>query len=134
MWALLNPWKVLFEWAEGLYRVVSRGKRLGLGVRYPYEIGVTPAIVLFFGFAWIENVYVDAGAPTHIGIMAVFYTVVSLGGMFVFGKHTWLHYGDAFAVLYQVPIQVRSHGSAGHGLQTLLGLRFAVRGSGSRGA
>ena len=33
--------------------------------------------------------------------MAVFYTVVSLGGMFLFGKHTWLHYGDAFAVLYR---------------------------------
>ncbi len=101
LWALLNPWKVLFEWAEGLYGLVTRGKRLGLGIRYPYEIGVTPAIVLFFAFAWIENVYVDAGAPTHIGIMAVFYTVVSLGGMFVFGKHTSLHYGDAFAVLYR---------------------------------
>ena len=101
LWALLNPWKVLFEWAEGLYGVVTKGKRLGLGLRYPYEIGVTPAIVLFFGFAWIENVYVHAGAPTHLGIMAVFYTVVSIGGMFLFGKHTWLHYGDAFAVLYR---------------------------------
>ena len=43
----------------------------------------------------------DAGAPTHIAIMAVFYTVVSLGGMFLFGKNTWLHYGDAFAVFYR---------------------------------
>ncbi len=101
LWALLNPWKVIFEWVEGLYGAVSRGKRLGLGLRYPYEIGVTPAIVVFFGFAWIENVYANAGAPTHLGIMAVFYTVVSLGGMFLFGKHTWLHYGDAFAVLYR---------------------------------
>ena len=101
LWALLNPWKVLFEWAEGLYGTLTKGKRLGLGLRYPYEIGVTPAIVLFFGFAWIENVYVHAGAPTHLGIMAVFYTVLSLGGMFLFGKHTWLHYGDAFAVLYR---------------------------------
>lgn len=101
LWALLNPWKVLFEGAEGLYGVMRRGKRLGLGRRYPYEIGVTPAIVMFFAFAWIENVYAHAGAPTHLGIMAVFYTVVSLGGMFVFGKHTWLHYGDAFAVLYR---------------------------------
>ena len=101
LWALLNPWKVLFEWVEGVYGAATRGKKLGLGVRYPYEIGVTPAIVLFFAFAWIENVYVNAGAPIHLGIMAVFYTAVSLGGMFLFGKHTWLHYGDAFAVLYR---------------------------------
>lgn len=101
LWALLNPWKAIFEWMEGLYGAMTRGKRLGLGKRYPYEIGVTPAIVMFFAFAWVENVYVHAGAPTHLGIMAVFYTVASLGGMFVFGKHTWLHYGDAFAVLYR---------------------------------
>ena len=101
LWALLNPWKVLFEWAEGIYGALTRGKRLGLGLKYPYAIGVTPAIVVFFAFAWIENVYAHAGAPTHLGTMAVFYTAASLGGMLVFGKHTWLHYGDAFAVLYR---------------------------------
>ena len=66
--------------------------------------------------------------------MAVFYTVVSLGGMFVFGKQTWLHYGDAFAVLYRflskfAVTEVRVTDS-----EALLGVRFAVRGSGSRGA
>ena len=101
LWALLNPWQVVFEWATALYARLTGGRRLGLGLRYPDELGVTPAIVLFFGFAWIENVYVHAGAPTHIGIMVVFYTVVTLGGMFLFGKHTWLQYGEAFAVLYR---------------------------------
>ena len=101
LWALLNPWQVVFEWAAALYARLTGGRRLGLGLRYPEELGVTPAIVLFFGFAWIENVYVHAGAPTHIGIMIVFYTVVTLGGMFLFGKHAWLHYGEAFAVLYR---------------------------------
>ena len=101
LWALLNPWQVVFEWAAALYARLTGGRRLGLGFRYPEEIGVTPAIVLFFGFAWIENVYVHAGAPTHIGIMIVFYTIVTLGGMFLFGKHAWLHYGEAFSVLYR---------------------------------
>ena len=101
LWALLNPWKVLFEWIEVLYTRISGCRSLTLGLRYPDELGVTPAIVLFFGFAWIENVYAHAGNPTHLGIMTVFYTVVSLVGMFLFGKHTWLHHGEAFSVLYR---------------------------------
>ena len=80
LWALLNPWQVIFECVAAFYARLTSGRRLGLGLRYPEELGVTPAIVLFFGFAWIENVYVHAGAPTHIGIMIVFYTVVTLGG------------------------------------------------------
>ncbi len=101
LWALLNPWQVVFEWAAALYTRLTGGRRLGFGLRYPDELGVTPAIVLFFGFAWIENVYVHAGNPTHLGIMITFYTVVTLGGMFLFGKHTWLQYGEAFSVLYR---------------------------------
>ncbi len=101
LWAFLNPWKILFEWAEFLFTRLTGGRRLGLGLRYPDQLGVAPAIVLFTGFAWIENVYVNAGAPTHLGIMVVFYTVVTLGGMFLFGKRQWLHHGEAFSVLYR---------------------------------
>ena len=32
--------------------------------------------------------------------MAIFYTVVTLTGMAVFGKHQWLQHGEAFSVVF----------------------------------
>ena len=101
LWALLNPWTVIFQWLEALYTRVTGRRRLGLGLEYPQELGVTPAIVLFAGFAWVENVYVDSATPVYLGVIAAFYSVVTLGGMFLYGKHTWLHHGEAFHVLYR---------------------------------
>ncbi len=100
-WAFLNPWAVAFRWAEKLYAVLTSGRRFGLGKSYPTEIGVTSAIVLLFAFSWIENVYVEAITPRHVGAMVIVYTAITWVGMFVYGRHAWLHYGEAFSVLYR---------------------------------
>ena len=48
--------------------------------------------------------------------MVVVYSAITWVGMFVYGRHTWLHYGEAFSVLYRfvskfAPSEVRvTHG------------------------
>ena len=116
-WAIVNPWKLLFEAMEGACRLVKPGFRLSLDESYPESWGAWPALVLFLLFAWLENAYPESSLPARVGAMAVTYTVITLGGMVVFGKHRWLRSGEAFSVVFGFlarfsPTEVRVIGGA----------------------
>jgi len=100
LWALTNPWKILFGWAEGLYRLIRPGQDLSLGREYPAKYGIWPALVLFGVFTWIQDAYPKTDVPTQIASMTVIYSVITLGGMAIFGKHQWLRKGEAFTVVF----------------------------------
>ena len=100
IWALLNPWKIVFGWAEGVYRLARPGQNLSLGLEYPAKFGIWPALVLFGLFTWIQDAYPKTDVPTQIAIMVVVYSVITLGGMLVFGRHQWLRKGEAFTVVF----------------------------------
>ena len=68
----------------------------------PEGIGVWPAVALFLLFSWIENSYVYSSMPNHIGVMAIAYTVITLGGMHLYGKRQWLRHGEAFSVVFSL--------------------------------
>ncbi|MCH8826918.1 MAG: hypothetical protein IIB16_08165, partial [Chloroflexi bacterium] len=100
LWRLVNPWKIVFEWAEAL---TGRGGRPGESsglFRYPEGWGVWPAVVLFLIFAWLENVYPGAVIPGQLGLLIILYSLATWAGMVVFGKQTWLKHGEAFSVLF----------------------------------
>ncbi|MEX2598423.1 MAG: hypothetical protein WD533_02085, partial [Dehalococcoidia bacterium] len=121
IWALINPWKVLFGWVEAAYRRVSGGKALSRHTPYPEGLGMWPAVALFFAFAWVENVYPDSAVPFNLAMLALAYTAVTFGGMFWYGRDTWLRHGEAFSVAFGflsafAPTEVRvrrTPGSAG---------------------
>ncbi len=100
LWAFVSPWKILFEWAEGVYTRFRPGSRLSLNVEYPPVLGIWPALVLFLLFAWIENAYWESSVPRMVAIMAIVYSGITLGGMAVFGKHRWIRHGEAFSVVF----------------------------------
>ena len=100
IWALINPWKILFGWAEGLYRMIGPGRELSLEKEYPAKYGIWPALALFLIYIWIQDAYPKSDVPTQIAIMAVVYSVITLGGMVIFGKHQWLRKGEAFTVVF----------------------------------
>lgn len=113
LWMLINPWKALFELGEWLARRVRDGNgggdsKGGGGKRHegllPYPDGwdALPALAGFAAFAWLENVYPGSIVPLHLGIIVLAYSLVTLGGMALFGKHTWLRYGDCFSVLFGI--------------------------------
>lgn len=113
LWALVNPWAALYEGAEWLYRRFSPDGSLSLNERYPEGWGMWPAAVTFFCFAWVENVYSENDLPARISVMVVAYSLLTLGGMVYFGKHTWLRNCEGFSVVFGFlsrfsPIEVRT--------------------------
>src|SRR5919199_2539062 len=63
IWPLVNPWKILFEWADGLARRLGAEKGLELGELYPASLGVWPALMFYATFIWIENVFAGSSTP-----------------------------------------------------------------------
>ncbi len=100
LWALINPWKILYGWAKALHELVRPGREMGLNLEYPQRLGVWPAVALFFAFAWAENAFGESADPRRLAAMVISYSTVTLGGMFVFGKHQWLRRGEAFSVVF----------------------------------
>ena len=97
VWVPLNPWKITYEWAQ---QVLGRGKDENPMFKYPERLDVWPAAILFFLFAWTENVYSGASRPFSLSILVILYSVITWAGMLAFGKHQWLKHGEAFTVLF----------------------------------
>ena len=88
VWVIVNPWLGaydLFPWRAPL--------------RYPEAWGYWPAVVLFFGFAWFELVYVTPQDPERLAIAVAVYWLVSFAGLALFGPR-WLSRGEAFSVFF----------------------------------
>jgi hypothetical protein len=100
IWALVNPWRTLFDGVQCLYRRL--GGRDGPGARfaYPTALGVWPAALLLLAFAWIELVYVHAASPAHIAGLAIAYSTLTIAGMYAFGRDAWLRHGEVFSVVF----------------------------------
>lgn len=100
IWSLINPWNTTFSWAENLYRRAKPERNLTLGLDYPANWGVWPGLILFLGFAWVEIVYGQASVPGRIALMALAYSSITWGGMFIYGRESWLRHGEAFSLAF----------------------------------
>lgn len=98
VWAIVNPWKALYEGLcfLGLFRSKSGRGRFA----YPQRLGSWPAFVLFLGFIWLELVSTDSANPRLLGGLILAYSVVTVLGMHLFGKHTWLHCCEPFSIFF----------------------------------
>jgi hypothetical protein len=110
VWPLVNPWKIVFEWADGLARRLGRG--LELHEPYPDGWGVWPATVLYAAFVWVELVFYGSAVPLSIAFLVLSYSVVTWLGMALYGKETWLRRGEAFSIYFGIlgrfaPTEVR---------------------------
>ncbi|MQF48768.1 hypothetical protein FIM08_02555 [SAR202 cluster bacterium AC-647-N09_OGT_505m] len=100
VWALVNPWSIIYSWAIGLYRRLRPGGEFDLGYEYPDWLGVWPSFALFLGFAWLENSFPYSSEPRKIAMMVIAYSVITWGGMLLFGRHVWLRYGETFSLVF----------------------------------
>lgn len=92
-WPVVNPWKTVYEWvAAGLGRDPSLDRE--------YRLGSIPAAVLFFAFAWVEIVSPFSENARAMVTLVVGYSLVTWGGMLLYGKETWLDRADPFTRLY----------------------------------
>ena len=100
IWVVLNPWKTIFEWADGLFKRVNSGDELSLNASYPKRLGVWPGVVLFAAFAWVEIVFQGSAEPRTLSIFALLYSLITWMGMLIYGKHQWLRHGESFSLVF----------------------------------
>ena len=100
LWALMNPWSILFAWAEALNRRLRPASDMDLGFEYPTRLGAWPAFALFSIFAWLENAYPSASDPLNIALLVLAYSAITWVGMLLFGRHVWLRHGECFSVVF----------------------------------
>jgi len=99
IWALINPWKVAYGWAESVYRWMG-GRDLSHRAKYPERLGAWPAFALFSAFAWVEIVDPQSAVPSRVATMALLYSLVTFAGMFWFGRGVWLRNGEFFSLIF----------------------------------
>ncbi|HEY3083860.1 MAG TPA: hypothetical protein VGK28_00225 [Candidatus Dormibacteraeota bacterium] len=95
LWYLLNPWAAIYDAVARLVPVRPPWK-------LPEWIGVWPAAFAYFSFACLELTSGMASRPPIVAIAAVTYSVITLGGMFLFGRKAWLEHCDGFTVLFGI--------------------------------
>jgi hypothetical protein len=100
VWALINPWNIVFRWGEGLRRRWKSSGRLSFDAPYPEWLGAWPAVVLFLVFAWSELVWEGAEVPASLASAALAYSFITWAGMLVFGRERWLRGGEVFSVFF----------------------------------
>jgi len=94
IWYLLNPWTAIYD---AVARFVPVRPRL----RLP-EVGVWPATLAYFAFACLELTSGISNRPQVVALAALAYTVITLAGMFLFGRDAWLERCEAFTVLFGI--------------------------------
>ena len=100
VWCVINPWAALFEWYEEFFPIQSVWRRARIG--WPKTLGVWPATGLFIAFAWIELVWDGRSIPSRLAWLAIGFSAITWMGMLLFGRNTWLRYGDPFALAFSV--------------------------------
>jgi hypothetical protein len=101
LWSVVNPFRTLFAWSEHGYAAAT-GKVLSRHLRYPPRLGHWPAVALFLLFAWGELIWAGNDVPRHLAWAISGYALLTWLGMFVWGRETWLHNGEAFAIAFGV--------------------------------
>ena len=94
LWALINPWKILFTWFERA--TVGFGPILS----YPAWLGRWPVVVLFLAFAWMELISGQAEHPYTLAMLIVAYSAITWTGMVIFGCEVWLKNGEIFSAVF----------------------------------
>ena len=102
IWAVVNPWRTLFDWADRVYRALTARAGLALRLPYPEAFGVWPAVGLLLAVSWTELVFPSPAAPANIAWLALGYSLLTWTGMALFGSETWTERGEVFAVFFSL--------------------------------
>ena len=94
LWYFVNPWAAIYD-------AVSKLVRLQPIWKLP-NVGVWPATAAYFAFACLELTTGMANRPWLVAVLALVYSVVTLAGMFLFGRDEWLEHCEGLTVLFNI--------------------------------
>jgi hypothetical protein len=95
IYSFINPWQTLASAVARAGVDLDRSR-----LRYPRAVGYWPAVVAYIALVWIELFALPR--PSMLAANLIAYTALTFVGMFLFGRSTWLRYGDVFAVFFRV--------------------------------
>jgi len=95
IYAAVNPWRGLCDLLEWRYPGAFRAR-----IAYPARLGYYPALALYMAFIWLE-LFAHA-SPRGLGIALLAYTLINLGGAWLFGRDAWFRHGEMFGVILRL--------------------------------
>ena len=112
LWALINPFRTLFVWAEWIIGRLMNGRQLSTVRPYPLALSMWPAVAGLLIFFWAELIWSAGSVPKNIAVAIVIYSVVTWSGMVVYGRDVWLQNADAFSIVFGIlarfaPLELR---------------------------
>jgi hypothetical protein len=94
LWYLLNPWAALYD-------VVNKVLPIRPIWKLP-DVGIWPATAAYLAFACLELTSGMSGRPWFVATAALVYSVLTLAGMFLFGRDEWLGHCEGFTALFDI--------------------------------
>jgi hypothetical protein len=91
--ALINPWESILDICEGCGLDLSKAR-----LRYPGPLGYLPALCFYIALIWIE--LFTEQRPFVLSAALLGYSIVVLVGAWLFGRATWLRYGEFFGLFF----------------------------------
>lgn len=96
-WPSLSPFRSTFAALDWLARRAGV-ERLDLGVPYPATLARWPAVILLAGGIWAELILPGGEVAVTVALLMAGYTLLTLGGMVLFGQVAWLRHAELFEV------------------------------------
>lgn len=96
-WSSLSPFRATFAVVEWLAARAGI-RRLDLGFRYPPGLARWPAVALLVLGVWAELILPGGAVAGTVAALMIGYTVLTLGGMVVFGPVSWLRNAEVLEV------------------------------------
>lgn len=98
LWAVVNPWAILYDACANLARRLGWQRRTT--PRYPVALSYWPAAGLFLIWSWLENVSMTATEPAFLATLVLAYSALTWIGMIAFGRDPWLKHAELFNVVF----------------------------------
>ena len=95
VFAIINPWAALLDVSETCGLGFSKAR-----VIYPRALGYLPALCGYVALIWIE--LFTEQSPFVLSVALVAYSVIVFIGAWLFGRETWLRYGEFFGVFFRL--------------------------------
>lgn len=99
VWSWINPWYGPWRITSGFLGAKIRNI---MHVPLPGWIGMWPAFVLFFGFAWYELIYPAPDDPGGLAHIVGWYWLATFAAMLVFGYRDWSRRGEFLTIFFSM--------------------------------
>jgi len=108
VWPALNPWKASADAAHWVWaHAVGRWQT---PFRYPERVGRWPAVALLLAFSALELAYKSPSDPRTLAVAIWVYSMITWGGMVLFGREPWLANGEAFTSYFELLSRIAPFG------------------------